>query len=395
MYKQHLFFTCFAVFALGSCDGKETGTPVLELPGLAISDVALLEGDSSKFFSFKVTASKVSGQVISVDFTTKEATAGEGADFAGTAGTLEIPAGALEGFIEVEVLGDTLKEMDERFKVVLSNPVNAVILTGEALGVVRNDDTFAFIPEDGYITAESYVGYGLVWQDEFDGAALNTSDWTHETGAGGWGNQELQYYTDRPENAYLENGRLIIEARKESFSGSPYTSARLITRDKQHFRFGRIDIRAILPEGQGVWPALWMLGTNISSVGWPACGEIDIMELVGHQPSTVHGTAHWGPQGQGYSTHIGGAYSLDGEKFSERYHVFSIVWEQDDIRWYVDENEFFRLTKANVNGSYPFNGEFFFIFNIAVGGQWPGYPDDSTVFPQRMFVDYIRVFQEL
>lgn len=378
-----------------SCATKGENPPGLDLPELSISGVSLLEGGAGQFFSFRVSASEKSERGMAVDFKTEQLTAGDGTDFVGASGTLEIPAGLQEGSIEVEILGDTLKEMDERFKVILSNPVNASILNGEGLGTIRNDDTFAFIPEDGYVTSESYLGYGLVWQDEFNGPALNTSDWTHETGAGGWGNQELQYYTDRPDNAYLEDGRLVIEAKKESYSGSPYTSARLITQNKQLFQYGRVDIRAILPEGQGIWPALWMLGANISSIGWPACGEIDIMELIGHQPSTVHGTAHWGPQGQGYSNHIGGSYSLDGEKYSERYHVFSIVWEKDNIKWYVDENEFFRLSRANVNGAYPFNAEFFFIFNIAVGGQWPGYPDESTTFPQRMYVDYIRVFQEL
>ncbi len=397
MKRQHLLVICLCLSTLlsSNCATKEENAPGTDLPELSISGVTLLEGDAGQFFGFRVSASKRSERVITVDFKTEQATAGDGTDFAGASGTLEIPAGQQEGAIEVEILGDTLKEMDERFKVILSNPVNASILNGEGLGTIRNDDTFVFIPDDGYITSDSYLGYDLVWRDEFNGSALNTADWTHETGAGGWGNQELQYYTDRPDNAYLEDGRLVIEAKKESYSGSPYTSARLITQNKQLFQYGRVDIRAILPEGQGIWPALWMLGANISGVGWPACGEIDIMELIGHQPSTVHGTAHWGPQGQGYSNHIGGSYSLDGEKYSERYHVFSIVWEKDNIKWYVDENEFFRLSRANVNGNYPFNGEFFFIFNIAVGGQWPGYPDESTAFPQRMYVDYIRVFQEL
>ena len=129
-------------------------------------------------------------------------------------------------------------------------------------------------------------------------------------------------------------------------------------------------------------------------MGWPACGEIDIMEMVGHEPSTTHGTAHWGPQGQGFSTYQGGDYKISGEKFSDAYHVFSIIWEPGSIKWMVDDNEFFKITTANVNGNYPFNGEFFFIFNIAVGGQWPGSPDATTVFPQQMHVDYIRIFQE-
>jgi len=137
-----------------------------------------------------------------------------------------------------------------------------------------------------------------------------------------------------------------------------------------------------------------VLGANFGDVGWPHCGEIDIMELLGHEPSTTHGTAHWGPQGQSWSYNDKGEYHLtEGKKFSDEYHVFSIIWEPGQIDWYLNDNKFFTIRPADVNGNYPFNAEFFFIFNIAVGGQWPGYPDDTTVFPQRMIVDYIRVFQ--
>jgi len=250
-----------------------------------------------------------------------------------------------------------------------------------------------FEPADGYITPENYTGYNLVWRDEFEGTSLNTADWNYEMGAGGWGNQESQHYTDRSENSFVSNGRLTIEARQESYQGAPYTSARLTTQFKQAFRFGRVDIRAILPEGQGIWPALWMLGTEIQNVGWPACGEIDIMELVGHEPNIIHGTADWEPQVQTWSFNKGTGTSLASGKFSDEYHVFSIVWEQNAIRWLLDDVEYFSLDNGEVNGNYPFNGDFFFIFNIAVGGQWPGYPDASTQFPQRMHVDYIRVFQ--
>jgi len=267
---------------------------------------------------------------------------------------------------------------------VISNPVNATLATSEGIGTIRNDDTF--------------IEYNdLVWQDEFNGSgALNSDYWTHEvgTGNGGWGNNELQYYREGTSNAFQSDGNLVIEARQEGYNGSPYTSARVITQNKRTFAHGRVDIRAKLPEGQGIWPALWMLGNNFSTVGWPACGEIDIMELVGHEPGTVHGTAHWGPQGQGFSTYQGAPYSLSGgEKFSEEFHVFSIIREPGAITWYVDDNQYFRLTNADVNVAYPFDMDFFFIFNIAVGGNWPGSPDATTQFPQRMFVDYIRVFQ--
>lgn len=394
MNKSMLIFLTFVVALFSACDKGNGVDPMQELPKLSISNVTLFEGNENNVFAFKVITSAVFEEEISVDYAVEEVTAGKEIDFEDVAGSLSIPAGEREGLIEIVIIGDSIKEPDEQFKVVLSNPKNATIQNSEGLGTIRNDDTFVEVPQDGYTTPESYVGYNLIWQDEFSGTAINTANWTHETGAGGWGNQESQYYTDRAENSWISNGNLIIEAREESFSGSEYTSARMITKDKQIFQFGRIDIRAILPEGQGIWPALWMLGNNISTVGWPACGEIDIMELVGHEPSTTHGTAHWGPQGQSQSTYKGAGFDLSDGKFSDKFNVFSLIWEPGSIKWLVNDNQFFSLTNSDVNGAYPFDNEFFFIFNIAVGGQWPGYPDATTQFPQQMVVDYIRVFQE-
>ncbi len=396
MTQNSLFILCCLVLGLTACgDREDEAPPEQQLPKISISSVTQFEGDESTEFNFKVTVSEAATQEIRVDYATEEITAGKEIDFINQSGTLSFPVGEREADIVVQIVTDSLKEGDEEFRVLLSNPVNAQILTNEGIGTIRNDDTYVDVPEDGYITPESYTGYDLVWRDEFDGTSINLDDWTHEIGGNGWGNQESQYYTDRSENSYISDGNLIIEARKENFSGSNYTSARMITQGKQLFQFGRIDIRAILPEGQGIWPALWMLGTNISDIGWPACGEIDIMELVGHEPATTHGTAHWGPAGQSWSHYKGEGYdNPTGEKFSEEYHVFSIEWEPNSITWYVDDNEFFSLNNAQVNGAYPFNAKFFFIFNIAVGGQWPGYPDATTQFPQRMYVDYIRVFQK-
>jgi len=390
-----LFVLFFAVPLLsGSCGENTVDPPMEELPKMSISSITLFEGDENNIFRFQVSTSKTVTTEAKVNFATEEITAGKGTDFIEKSGTVTIPANERNAFIEIEIVADTLKEADEQFKVVLSNAVNATLQTAEGIGTIRNDDTYIDVPDDGYATPESYVGYDLSWGEEFNGSTINTSDWTHEIGAGGWGNQESQYYTDRPENSFLTDGNLIIEALEENYNGAPYTSARLITQNKKLFQYGRVDIRAILPEGQGIWPALWMLGTNISDIGWPACGEIDIMELVGHEPSTVHGTAHWGNQGQSSSDRKGSSYTLSGEKFSEKYHVFSLIWEPNSIKWLVDDNQYFSLTNSEVNGNYPFNAEFFFIFNIAVGGQWPGDPDQTTQFPQRMYVDYIRVFQK-
>jgi hypothetical protein len=396
MKKIVLLLLCASTIITFSCKEPDDGPePPAEFPKLAISNVTTFEGDENNNYRFKVSTSLAFDQEVSVDYQTEDITAGQGEDYVATSGTLNIPAGAREAYIEVEIIADTLKESDEEFKVTLSNPQKATIFQGEGIGTIRNDDDYVFIPADGYITPDNYTGYDLVWRDEFDGNSLNTSDWNYEIGAGGWGNEERQYYTDRAENSYVSNGRLTIEARDESFSGSPYTSARLTTQNKVSYKYGRVDIRAILPEGQGIWPALWMLGDNISSVGWPACGEIDIMELVGHEANKVHGTAHWGPQGNSWSYNKGGAFTLSSGKYSDEYHVFSIIWEPNSIKWMVDDVQYFSLTNSDVNGAYPFDVDnFFFIFNIAVGGLWPGYPDATTQFPQRMHVDYIRMFQK-
>lgn len=243
--------------------------------------------------------------------------------------------------------------------------------------------------EDGYFSPTSYDGMEMVWNDEFDGSAVNTEFWSFETGAGGWGNNELQYY--RKENASVNGGTLIIEARKETYQGSNYTSARMVTRNKKSFKYGRIDIRALLPEGQGIWPALWMLGNNFQSVGWPACGELDIMEMIGGngRENTVHGTVHWDDNGH---VQAGGSSTLLTGTYGDEYHVFSIIWNQTSIRWLMNDKQFYVINTTPAHMT-EFHESFFIIFNLAVGGNWPGYPNSSTTFPQQLKVDYIRVFQ--
>jgi beta-glucanase (GH16 family) len=250
------------------------------------------------------------------------------------------------------------------------------------------------ISNEGYTTPESYEGYTLVWADEFDGTTLNTANWTHEigTGSNGWGNNELQYY--RENNTTVENGFLIITAKKENFSGSAYTSSRMVTKGKKDFQYGRVDIRARLPQGQGIWPALWMLGSSFPGVNWPACGEIDIMEMIGGngREKTVHGTLHWDNNGSHACTCDKPGYTLSSGTFADKFHVFTIIWDATEIKWYVDD-VLFNTINITPAGLSEFHAKFFFIFNVAVGGNWPGNPNAATVFPQRMMVDYIRVFQ--
>ncbi|KWX71251.1 RICIN domain-containing protein [Paenibacillus jilunlii] len=235
------------------------------------------------------------------------------------------------------------------------------------------------------------TNWNLAWSDEFDGTSLNTSNWTAEIGTGnsGWGNNELQYYTSRPQNLQVTGGNLVITALKESYNGSSYTSARIKTQGKKSFTYGKIEARIKLPSGQGLWPAFWMLGTNIDApgVGWPKCGETDIMERVNNN-AFVNGTVHWDANGQADYGQISG--NLD---FSQ-YHVYSIEWDAKYIRWFVDGNKFNEFYIENGTGNTEeFQKPSFLLLNLAVGGNWPGSPNAATPFPAQMLVDYVRVYQ--
>lgn len=247
-------------------------------------------------------------------------------------------------------------------------------------------------PASGYISPLSYPNMTLIWHDEFNGASLS-SDWTYDIGTGnwGWGNNELQYY--KQDNAVVSDGLLTITAKNETFNTSNYTSSRIKTQGINSWKYGRIDVRAALPFGQGLWPAIWMLGDNITSVGWPDCGEIDIMELIGGDGAndrTVHGTVHWSNNGS--HAQYGGSKSLTSGKFADEFHVFSITWDSNSIHWLLDNVEY-HVIDTSPSEMSEFREKFFIILNVAVGGNWPGSPDASTTFPQKMFVDYVRVFQ--
>jgi beta-glucanase (GH16 family) len=234
-------------------------------------------------------------------------------------------------------------------------------------------------------------GWQLVWQDEFEGETIDPDNWNFEIGGSGWGNNEWQFYTDRPENVRLEDGNLVIEARQEKFVTRNYTSGRLKTQDLHAFTYGRFEARMKLPQGQGIWPALWMLGDDIGTVGWPRSGEIDIMEHIGREPTRVHGTVH----GPGYSGSggIGHYKTFPPGALYEEFHTFAVEWDPEEIRWYVDDEQFFQVTPKSVRGDWVYDHPFFIIINLAVGGNWPGYPDETTVFPQFLTVDYVRVYQ--
>lgn len=242
-------------------------------------------------------------------------------------------------------------------------------------------------------------GWSLVWHDEFDRATIDPQKWEFEVNAWGGGNNELQYYTDRSENARIEDGRLVIEARREAFTGPEgtrqYTSARLRSMNRGDWKYGRIEVRAKLPQGQGIWPAIWMLPTDWTYGGWPRSGEIDLMELLGHEPNKVHGTLHY-TNGQGQHRYTGTDYTLPSGTFASGFHVFALEWEANAFRWYVDGHLYQTQTQWTGVAPYPapFDQRFHLLLNLAVGGNWPGNPNASTVFPQQMVVDYVRVFEK-
>ena len=236
----------------------------------------------------------------------------------------------------------------------------------------------------------------LVMADEFDGSSLNTGMWTYDIGRGpnndGWGNNELQYYTDRPENISVENGMLKITAIQEQFEGAGYTSARILTKGLYEKQYGRFEARMKLPWGQGYWPAFWLLGANIDEIGWPNCGEIDVMENRGSEPTIVSGAVH----GPGYS---GGQpilkeYELENDRFDTDFHIFGIEWGPGYINFYVDDALYNQITPEDVTGEWVFdNGPFFMLINLAVGGNFGGPPNENTEFPQSLYVDYVRIYQ--
>ncbi len=271
------------------------------------------------------------------------------------------------------------------------------------------------------------AGWNLVWSDEFngpDGSPPDPKKWTYDIGVGGdgWGNHELEYYTNSPRNISIRNGMLVITAVKGKYTGPgvapkdpsggqgsasragpthvtnevtrDYTSARIKTQGLFAQTYGRVEARIRIPRGQGMWPAFWMLGADIDKTGWPGCGEIDIMENIGKEPSKIHGSIHGpGPSGSG-TDDMTATFTLPGRRFSDAFHVFAVEWEPRVIRFYVDNHLYETATPGGMphGTGWVFDHPFFLLLNLAVGGDWPGSPDESTHFPQQMLVDYVRVY---
>jgi beta-glucanase (GH16 family) len=277
-------------------------------------------------------------------------------------------------------------------------------------------------------TPSGAPGYTLVWSDEFNGKNGSLPDpakWTYDIGGNGWGNQELEYYTNRGQNVQMQNGNLVITALPETYAGADgvirnYTSARLKTQGLFSQAYGRFEARIKLPAGQGIWPAFWLLGDDIARVGWPQCGEIDIMENIGKEPATNHGSLH-GPSSTKPTADLTGTFTLGAitnlpptpspipgaERLprpmeqrtiplSDEFHLYAIDWQPEQVRFYLDSELYASFTSAQwpAGGTWVFDHPFFIILNVAVGGNWPGPPDSTTNFPQKMFVDYVRVYRK-
>lgn len=369
MFRLKIHLLLAVVFILGSCSGSQTTSNSGDSSNLVV-DVAI-SNDNSGVVVISATADNATEFHFYVNdgFTSDPFISQTGSHTHTYASTGTY-------IIEIRAYGSSGRYVRKtrQIAVVAGDPVNV----GE-----------------GYSTPLVYEGMTLIWNDEFEGTSLNANNWSYDNGDGcpnlcGWGNNELEYY--RPENSWVSNGVFTIEARKEDFQGSAYTSTKIVSRDKQSFRYGRIDIRALLPKGQGLWPALWLLGSNHASVGWPECGEIDIMEMIGGsgRENTVSGNVYWDDGGK---VNQPSSTTLNSGTFNDEYHVFTLLWDETQIEWLVNDESYktFDITHESRN---EFHKEFFFIMNVAIGGNWPGSPNATTIFPTQMHVDYIRVFQE-
>ena len=347
---------------------KESGT----LPNVVttLGTFSIFEDDMSGEVYVPVEISAPAENTVKIYYSTSSITALAGLDYVAVDTFVTITKGKLRANLPITIIPNSSKTEDVAFSVQVTKAEGAILQPFSVPVKIINTD---------------YAR--LAWSDEFEGSELSTEYWNYELGNNnGWGNNELEIYTNSTANVFINNGNLVIKAIKE---GNTYTSGRITTQNKRAFTYGKVEIRAILPEGQGIWPALWMLGTNISAVGWPKCGEIDMMELLGQQPNKVYGTVHYDKNGHQYT---GSSYMLSSGSFSSDYHVFSLVWQPNHMKWYVDGQKFFEVNSLDLS-AFPWNLPQFFIFNVAVGGNWPGSPNETTVFPQQMVVDYIRVYQ--
>lgn len=383
-----IFSALLTCSLLASCSGDEPAGP----SSFRLGTELITEGAQTSERSVKIIRQGNLNSAVTLDYEITHVGTQESVDLIATSGTLEFLKGSAEAIIPVVVTGDNYTEITEIFKINLTTSTSDFELQ---VSIIDDDEPPAILSyDDGFLSPVLYPSMKSVWSDEFEGTSLNLQSWTYDIGDGcpnlcDWGNNELQLYGDQPSVINVSGGNLTIRAINDN---GIYRSARIKTKGKVELTYGRIDIRAKLPKGKGVWPAMWMLGSNIDTNPWPGCGEIDIMELIGSEPSTVHGTVHYQDNAtKGYRTSTGST-TITGETFADKFHVFSAVWDRGRIDWYLDNKLYGSFNYPAESGSI-FRLPYYFLMNVAVGGRWPGSPDNTTVFPQEMVIDYIRVFQ--
>lgn len=390
------FSSLFFLLSFLACE-KQANVEPTPISITVVSKLEVIEGNSNNEAAISIAVEGTIQTNVVVSYKTSENSARQGLDYRDVTNGQIIFSDNITQDIKIPIIGDTFEEQDESFFLEIFSTNDVFPPQSVEVKIINDDQDISSlqIPE-GYSTPSEYAGMNLIWSDEFDNDSLDPSFWNHDLGDGcpnlcGWGNRELQRYQE--ENIFMKEGYLVIQTRNEG-ENNYYTSARINTKDKYEFQYGRVDIRALCPEGKGLWPALWMLGSNIDDVSWPACGEIDIMELIGDKPEQAHGTFHYG-ESFDLRQSKGVAEKLPlGRKYSEAFHVFSMIWQEDEVQLLIDDKVINTISKTEfTNQNYPFNQPFYFIFNVAIGGQWPGSPDGSTMFPQHFVIDYVRVFQ--
>lgn len=371
-------------------------------PVLLVDHLSVIEGESDSL-QVGVTLKGTHKDAIIIKYQTIAGTATELEDYTHIFGEMQFQSldSIEKQFVPIKIIDDDIYEETEKFKIEFStdDDVKLNIKTSE-ITIFDNDLEEIIYNYEGYSTPKEYDGWTSVFADEFSGTMLNEEYWNPVIGNGcpslcGFGNNEKQYY--RKENIEIDSGLLTIHALKQEYESNYYTSARLNTKDKIYFFFGRVDIRAKLPYSQGLWPALWMQGQDDNMVGWPERGEIDIMELRGNQPNVVSSTVHYKNASGNHYHPPSKTHTLSQYDYSDEFHVFSIIWNKYKIEFFVDDERYnvvFFSSQNFYQGNNPFLEPFYILMNVAVGGNFGGDPDTTTIWPQKMEVDYVRVFQK-
>ncbi|MEO1807509.1 MAG: family 16 glycosylhydrolase [Bacteroidota bacterium] len=372
--------TCLIVLA--GCEQE----PISMDPILALTSAQAIESDRD--IRFALTLSEAIDQDLTINFSVSELTAGEGTDFESPAAPqVVIPAGATTGEIIIPLINDVEVEIEESFLLEITNDGNLMMVNNPVQGSITSDDMLT-IDSEGFAAPTSYDLFTLVWEEEFE-RSLDPAIWNYETGTGRGGNPDNELQDYRSQNAYVQDGYLVIDLRQEP-NGS-YSSARIHTEGKREFQFGRIDIRAKLPQGEGIRSQLSMLGENFASASLPRSGGIDLVDLNGAVTDVAESGAEWFQDGEARA--IQDTFNTRTTTFAEEFHVYSIYWEPTQITWYIDDVKYNLLTTTPEEMD-EFRQEFFFVLGAAIGGDVVGAPKDETSFPQRLIVDYIRVYQE-